>query len=173
VSDLLDQPFILGSTLDTTDNASTIIVDPSPDLLQHCPIVQSVGKPSSSLPNSFLLSGGFRRIVALRKHFGDLYQNTLRFDSMPADAVLDDGNLATLHKKDQNTTPVPRSKKFGDVIHMDVIFGPDVAIGNICYGALFTDRYSHMTYLYPLQNLQSDVQKQLEAFFAHIGMHPK
>jgi hypothetical protein len=30
-----------------------------------------------------------------------------------------------------------------------------------------------MTYLYPLQNLTSDIPCQLEAFFAHIGSVPK
>jgi hypothetical protein len=40
---------------------------------------------------------------------------------------------------------------------MDIVFGPDIAVGNIHYGLLFTDRYSRMTYLYPLQNLTSDI----------------
>jgi len=30
-----------------------------------------------------------------------------------------------------------------------------------------------MTYLYPLQNLTSDIPKQLESFFAHIGLIPR
>jgi hypothetical protein len=30
-----------------------------------------------------------------------------------------------------------------------------------------------MTYIYPLQNLTSDIKKQLEAFFAHLGFTPK
>jgi hypothetical protein len=30
-----------------------------------------------------------------------------------------------------------------------------------------------MTYMYPLQNLTTDIQKQLESFFAHLGMVPK
>jgi hypothetical protein len=30
-----------------------------------------------------------------------------------------------------------------------------------------------MTYLYPLQNLASDIVKQLESFFAHLGFCPK
>jgi hypothetical protein len=56
---------------------------------------------------------------------------------------------------------------------MDIIFGPDVSLGNIHYGLLFTDRYSCMTYLYPLQNLALDIIKQLESFFAHLGFSPK
>jgi hypothetical protein len=78
-----------------------------------------------------------------------------------------------MKKKDRNTTPVPRSLHFADTIHMDIIFGPDIAIGNIHYGLLFTDRFSRMTYLYPLQNLTSDIKKQMEAFFAHIGCVPQ
>jgi hypothetical protein len=56
---------------------------------------------------------------------------------------------------------------------MDIVFGPNIAIGNIHYGLLFTDTYSRMTYVYPLQNLTSDVIKQLEAFFAHLGFTPR
>jgi hypothetical protein len=53
------------------------------------------------------------------------------------------------------------------------VFGPDISIGNIHDGMLFTDRYSHMTYIYPLQNLKSDIQKQMEALFTHIGIVPQ
>jgi len=56
---------------------------------------------------------------------------------------------------------------------MDIIFRPDISIGNIHYSLLFTDRHSRMTYLYPLQNLGSDIVKQLESFFAHLGFSPK
>jgi len=47
---------------------------------------------------------------------------------------------------------------------MDIVFGPDISLGNIHYGLLITDRFSRMTYLYPLQNLTTDICKQLEYF---------
>jgi len=50
---------------------------------------------------------------------------------------------------------------------MDIIFGPDVAIGSIHYGLLFSDRYSCINYIYPLQNLATDIPKQMQAFFAY------
>jgi len=56
---------------------------------------------------------------------------------------------------------------------MDIVFGPDVSLGNINYGLLFTDRYSRMTCIYPLQNLITDIRRQLEAFFAHLGFTSK
>jgi hypothetical protein len=53
---------------------------------------------------------------------------------MPPDAVLDPGYFATSKKKDRNTTPVPRPSHFGDVIHLDIVFGPEISIGNVHYG---------------------------------------
>jgi hypothetical protein len=103
----------------------------------------------------------------------DLYQPAITLDSLPPDAVLDAGDLSTLRKTARNTTPVPRPMKFGEVIHMDIVFGPDVALGNVHYGLLFTDRFSRMTYIYPLQNLTSDIPCQLESFFAHLGFSPR
>jgi len=87
--------------------------------------------------------------------------------------VLDQGNFASMKKKHRNTTPVPRPQNFGDVMHIDIIFGPQVTIGNVHYGLLIVDRFSRMTYLQPLQNLTTDIQKQLETFFAHIGFIPR
>jgi hypothetical protein len=142
----------------------------------HTPLIRSVDKPSSSLPTTITMSEdllrasvGFRRVYTLKRHFQTLYQDNVKLYSTPVDAVLDSGNLATMKKKDRNTTPVPRSLQFADIMHMDIVFGPDIAIGNVHYGFLFTDRFSRMTYLYPLQNLTSDIKKQMEAFFAHIG----
>jgi hypothetical protein len=70
----------------------------------------------------------------VKKHFSTLYKDTLKLDDTPLDAILDPGDLATLHKKARNTTPTPRPAHFGDVMHMDIVFGPEVAIGNVHFG---------------------------------------
>jgi hypothetical protein len=163
------------SPLDGSDNKTN-----SAFASEYSPIIHSVDKPSSSLPRvlTFLedllrASVGFRRIDSIKQNLQDLYQPTIHLDTSLADAVLDAGDYATLRKKARNTTPVPRSLAFGDVLHMDIVFSPEVSIGNIHYGLLFTDRHSRMTYIYPLQNLQSDIPKQMPAFFAHLGIIPK
>jgi len=155
----------------------TITTDTS---LTHIPILRCVDKPSTSLPSRVMLtediihaSVGFRCVDTIKKHLSSLYQDTIILDKLPPDAVLDMGDLATIHKVNRNTTPVPRPPKFADVIHMDIVFGPDISVGNIHYGLLLTDRYSRMTYIYPLKNLSSDIVSQLEAFFAHLGLQPK
>jgi hypothetical protein len=57
-------------------------------------------------------------------------------------------------------------------MHLDIVFGPEVAIRDVHYALLFSDRYSRMNYVYPLHNLTSDIPKQLQAFFAHLGFTP-
>jgi len=168
------------------DFSSTELTQNSPlDTNQsfHLPVVphvRSVDKVSSSLPKKVHMNEdylracvGFRRIDTIKRFLGDLYQSTVTLDNTPADAVLDQGNFASLKKKPRNTFPVTRPQNFGDVMHIDIIFGPEVAVGNIHYGLLIVDRFSRMTYLQPLHNLTTDIQKQLEAFFAHIGFIPR
>jgi hypothetical protein len=116
---------------------------------------------------------GYRRIDTLKKNLACLYQPTITLDHTPPDAILDPGYYATLRKKDRSTVPVPRPSRFGDVLHLDIVFGPEGSIGNVHYGLLCVDRFSRMTYMYPLQILTSDIQKQLESLFAHLGMIPK
>jgi hypothetical protein len=146
----------------------------------NVPVLRCVDKVSSHLPSCITFSEdlirasvGFRRVDTIKRHLGDLYQNTVKLDNLPADAILDASDVSTLPKVARNTVSVPRPKIFAEVIHMDIVFGPEVSLGNVHYGLMFSDRYSRMTWIYPLQNLTSDIRKQLDAFFAHLGMLPK
>jgi hypothetical protein len=165
------------SLLSDTNNADSITNNSSS---VSVPILRCVDKPSSALPSRLTFtediiraSVGFCRIDAIKGHLKDLYQDTIHLYSTPANAVLDDGDLSTIRKSPRNTTSLLRPACFGDVMHMGIVFGPDVSIGNKHYGLLFTDHFSRMTYLYPLQNLTTDIRKQMESFFAHLGFPPK
>lgn len=109
----------------------------------------------------------------MKQHLPMLYQNTILLDNTPPDAVLDIGHFATLRKTPRNISPVPRPISFGLVVHIDIVFGPNTSIGNIHYGLLLGDRFSRMTYIYPLQKPSINIQKQLEYVFAHLGFPPK
>jgi hypothetical protein len=95
------------------------------------PIVRSVDKLSSSLPSTISMnedfiraSVGFRSIDTMKKQFANLYQDTVKLDIMPADAILDQRCHATMQKEARNIVPVSRPLIFGDIIHMDIVFGP-------------------------------------------------
>lgn len=180
----LPEEFLTSSIHDDTISDTSKITHPIPlpDTTSslRVPLIRCVDKPSSSLPSRITLnedfiraSVGFRRINTMKTHLSTLYHDTIKLDSSPSDAVLDRGDLATIRKSPQNTAPVPRPLSFDDVIHMDIVFAPEVALANTHYGLIFTDRYSQMTYMYPLQNLTTDIIKQLDCFFAHLGCLPK
>jgi len=65
---------------------------------------------------------GFCHIDTVKKHLNTLYALTVALDQRPADAILDTGDVATIHKSPRNTTPIIRPTHFGDVIHMDIVF---------------------------------------------------
>jgi hypothetical protein len=80
----------------------------------HVPILRCVDKSSSSLPSRITFtedylcaSVGFCRVDTIKGHLNTLYQDTILLDSSPADAVLDAGDLSTIHKSPCNSTPVP------------------------------------------------------------------
>jgi hypothetical protein len=95
--------------------------------------------PPTLVTNS---SSGVSVLTLQSTHLHELYQDTISLD-----AVLDKGDLSTIPKSACSTTPVICLSNFGDVIHMDIVFGPDISIGNIHNGLLFTDRYSNNIHL--------------------------
>jgi hypothetical protein len=115
----------------------------------HIPLLHAVDKPSTYLPTTITMSEdhlcacvGFHQVETMKKHFNDLYLDSIKLDTLPPDAVFDIGDLATMHKKPRCTKPVPRPKCFIDTMHMDVIFGLEISVGNVHYGLLFTDHFS-------------------------------
>jgi len=167
-------------TIPPDDQVETTTSLPPRTSMVQVLVLRCIDKPSSSLPSSVTFTEdsirvnvGFCWIDTIKHHLHNLYQDTIKLDNLPCDAGLDTGAFATLPKSSRNTTLAPRPSLFGDVIHMGIVFGLEISIGNIHYGLLFVDRFSRMSYLYPLQNLTWDIRKQMDAFFAHLGFVPK
>jgi len=130
-SSTTDAPTLLPDTYeqillehDANTNTSSSIISP--------PITRSVDKSSSSLPRTLTMSEdflhasvGFHHVDAIKQHFHYLYCDMVKLDSLPADAVLDAGALATLRKSCRKFTPVPRSKYFAEVMHKRGAFSRD------------------------------------------------
>ena len=109
--------------------------NPTSSTIVNAPILRCVDKTSTSLPSrltfteDFLCSSvGFQRIDPIKSHLATLYQDTVMLDSLPPDAVLNPGDLCNTRKSRRNTTLVCRPQGFGDVIHMVIVFGPDIAL---------------------------------------------
>jgi hypothetical protein len=125
------------STSDT--DTATTSTNPSPSII-GTPTICLVDKPSLPLPHTIMMSEdflhacvGFQRINTVKQHMNTLYSDTIKLSSIPADAVLDQGDLSMIQKSARNTAPVPWPNYFGEVMHMDIVFGPEISVGNIHY----------------------------------------
>jgi hypothetical protein len=93
-SELSENSIFLPSSNDPVTNSSSQI---------PVPILRCVDKPFSSLPSRITFtedfvcaSVGFRRIDSIKANLQELYQDTISFDTLPPDAVLDSGDFSSL-----------------------------------------------------------------------------
>eukprot|EP00957_Ditylum_brightwellii_P062604 4751607-Ditylum_brightwellii.AAC.1 len=56
-------------------------------------------------------------------------QQTLTINDLGRDPIRDPGEMATMPKKNGNTTPISKPSTFGEVAHFDIVYGPGTAIG--------------------------------------------
>ena len=167
------------------DLLSTITVSPdqhSPDTLQPshriAPLPSSADRYSSSLPSHLTMtvdelraSTGFLSFDTLDgiiKH-PELYHANFTIAKHAPDPTLTLGSVASINKRPRNTAPIPRGSTFGDTVHCDIVFGPQVGHGGISHALLLVDRHSRCKFMFPLKNLTTDLRDQFSHFLAQVG----
>ncbi len=148
----------------TSQQSSTSSSTASP--LHTEPPVTSV---NSSQPRKVTISRetlsqsiGFRHPEPLLQHFDKISNGSVRIQKIPKNPQLDPGETATMKANKRNTTPLERPKEFGDVMHMDIGFGPCRAIGGIQYTLLVVDRATRHKFIYGLKNLKSSLHRAVQ-----------
>ena len=79
------------------------------------------------------------------------------------------GDVATIERRQRNTTPLPLPNSFGDTVHCDIAYGKRTALTGIKYVLLLVDRATRKKFVYGMQNLTSDVQASMEQFIVDCG----
>ena len=82
----------------------------------------------------------------------------------------DPGEMSTMPKKRRKTTPLQQPERFGDVVHLDILYSYGTAIGGYRYTLWFVVRRSKYIEQYPLKSLESDeLIKSLRLFHRDMG----
>ena len=68
----------------------------------------------------------------------------------------------------RNKTPSPLPERAGDLYHCDIGFGPTRAIGGASYCLTLVDAKSRHTFIYPLNNLTTDLVSQFQQFITDV-----
>ncbi len=162
------------------DPALAMNVDPIPSVqqLQHqsstmpevsTPPLLPVNKVNSSQSKSVTLSRemlsqsiGFRHPEPLLNHIKTLGNGKVKVQAIPKNPQLDPGETATMKSAKRNTTPLPKPKTFGEIMHMDIGFGPCAAIGGITHTLLVVDRATRHKFVYGLKNLTTSLHAAIQ-----------
>ena len=116
---------------------------------------------------------GFRNIDAILPQIQKTSIPNFSISTKDREKVIDLGDVATIPKSKRNTQPLPLPTNFGDVMHMDVVYGTVTAINGIRYGLFIVDRATRHRYVLPMKNLKNDLLPTLKTFINQIGLTPK
>ena len=88
---------------------------------------------------------------------------------MDKNPTLDPGETASLKAAQRNKEKSPLPENIGDIYHCDIGFGPSKAIGGVLYTLLFVDKKSRHKFVYPLENLTTDILAQVKQFLVDVN----
>ena len=116
---------------------------------------------------------GFRNIENILPQIKETTQSNFSLTTKDKEKILDLGETATISKTKRNTNPLPLPQSFGDVMHMDIIYGTVTAIEGYRYALFIVDRATRARFILPMKILKTDLLPTLQKFCNDIGMQPK
>ena len=146
----------------------------------HEPPLRTHDIPISSLPKdvSFTLDQlqrrlGFRNISNIIKQLQETSKPNFSISSKDLEPIIDLGVTSTVDKSKRQTTPVTLPTQFGDVVHMDILYGSATAHGQIKYALYLVDRATRYKAIYPLKDLSNDILPAIQQYCNELQLIPK
>ena len=143
----------------------------TPDSNLPKPKLRTHDIPIASLPNdvSFTVDQlqrrlGFRNVHHILKQLKQTSKPNFSISSTDLEPIMDLGSMSTVDKSNRNTTPINLPSKFGDVVHMDILYGSATAHGQIKYALYLIDRATRYKSIYPIKDLSTDILPAIQLF---------
>ena len=149
------------------------------DRLPTKPPLRTHDIPISSLPQdvSFTMDQikrrfGFRKIKNIIKQIQLTSQPNYSISTSDQESIIDAGTTSTIHKSNRNTTPLTLPRQFGDVVHMDILYGSATAHGQIKYALYIIDRATRYKAIFPIKDLSQDILPAIQQYCNEMGTIP-
>ena len=144
------------------------------------PPMRTVDKPITNATHQSVFSidqlrkgFGFRGVQNIIKELQETSTN-FRISTMDRESIVDLGEISTIDAPRRNTKVTTLPQTLGDVIHMDIIFGSNTAIGGTKYALFLVDKATRNKFIYPLTSVKhANIISALQQFQKDIGMAPK
>jgi len=158
---------------------SHLITKTQPSTPSHAsPPLRTVDKPlaTSDPTTSYTIDQlkrnfGFRNIQSILNEMKTTINN-LHISTSDKEPITDLGEVTTINKPKRNTTPLDLPERFGDMIHMDILFGSGTSVGGYRYALFLVDRATRNKFVYPMRSLKNDILDTIKTFCSDIHMVP-
>ena len=100
-------------------------------------------------------------------------QPNFTISSKDREKILDLGEIATVPKSSSSKQPLPLPPQFGQIVHMDIIYGTVPAFDGVKYALFLVDRATRHRFILPMKSLKNDLLPTLQEFCRNIGFTPK
>ena len=117
-------------TSSTSDQLPTSNITPNNESTYTGPSLRSVDCISSTIPTHVQFTVdelrrniGFRNVHTLLRNFNQTTNGKTSISPLEPEPTINLGEVATIHQKRSNTTPVPMGESFGDTFHCNIGFG--------------------------------------------------
>ena len=157
-------------TLPSTNDKSSI---PIPPLQAHDNLPSSLSKQANFTVDYLRQSFGVQNIDTILPHIRSTPAPNFHITFTDPNPVIDIGQVSTIDKSKKNTEPLGLPPNFGDVIHLDILYGAGVAHGGIKYALYLVDRSTRYKCIYPLKHLGEDVLTKIQQFCSAYNIKPK
>jgi len=128
----------------------------------------------SSIVDTSRINISNNNILTTNKSFDHRQNNICIIHSqLDREPVIDLGETATIDKNKRNTNPLNLPSNLGDIVHMDVLYGSNTAIGGIKYALFLVDKATRHKFVYPLKSPKDDILPSLKQFCMDTGQTPK
>ena len=152
----------------------------SKDSTQNIPHLPTEHKPISSWPShtSFSIdqlrkSFGFRNIDTILPHIQKTSLPNYSISTKDREKILDLGETATISTSKSNKDSIPLPHSFGDVIHIDILYGTVTAHEGVRYSLFIVDRATRHRFILPMSNLKTDLLTTMNKLRKFFGSTPR
>ena len=145
---------------------------PTPKLRTHDIPISSIPKDVTFTIDQIQRRFGFRNVNNIIKQIQETSQPNFSLSSSDQEPIMDLGITSTIDKSKRNTTPLTLPTKFGDAVHIDILYGSATAHGQIKYELYLIDRATRYKAIYPIKDLSQDILPAIQQYFNEMGSIP-
>lgn len=143
-----------------------------PPILLHDK-ARSAELSTTKIANEKLRNGlGFQSVDCILPHLKFTLKDNFHMSFIEREPVIGLGEISIIDKPVISTNPVPLPHNFGDVLHINIVYGCSLGLNGIKYELFVVDRARQYKLIHDLNPIKTNILPALKAMINDIGYAP-